>query len=241
MVAPRIPTIADRIDALDWNAMECDLWDHGYAETPVLLTPTECADLIALYPNDALFRSRVDMAHHRFGVGDYQYFAHPLPPIVQALRVHAYPHLAAIANRWHDALGIDDRFPERLEAFLAECANNGQSRPTPLLLHYEEGGYNCLHQDIYGAVAFPMQLLAFLGQPGEEYTGGEFLLVEQRPRAQSAGEVIPGVRGGLVFFTTRIRPAKGSRGSHRVNMRHGVSRVRGGTRHTLGVIFHNAT
>jgi hypothetical protein len=180
------------------------------------------------------------MARHRFGEGDYQYFAEPLPALVQELRTETYSRLAPIANRWNDSLGVADRYPATLDAFLAHCTSRGQSRPTPLLLHYEEGGYNCLHQDLYGEVAFPFQLLGFLSRPGEDYEGGEFLLVEQRPRAQSAAEVVPGAQGGLVFFTTRIRPVRGGRGYYRANVRHGVSRVRRGTRYTLGVIFHNA-
>jgi hypothetical protein len=180
------------------------------------------------------------MARHRFGEGDYQYLAAPLPPVVQALRVHAYPPLAAVANRWNEALGVPDRYPPTLEAFLTRCRAQGQTKPTPLLLHYEAGGYNCLHQDLYGEVAFPLQLVCFLSRPGVDYSGGEFLLVEQRPRAQSAAEVVTGVQGGLVFFTTRTRPVRGGRGHYRVNVRHGVARIRSGTRYTLGVIFHDA-
>ena len=233
-------SLAERLAALDWEAIEADLWAHGYAETTPVLTPDECRTLIALYGDDTRFRSRVDMARHRFGLGEYKYLARPLPDVVAALREHAYTPLARIANRWNEALGIIERFPDTLAAFLERCAAAGQTKPTPLVLRYTEGGYNCLHQDLYGAVAFPMQLLAFLNQPGEDYTGGEFLLVEQRPRAQSAAEVIAGRRGALVFFTTRVRPVAGSRGYYRVNVRHGVSRVRSGERHTLGVIFHDA-
>jgi hypothetical protein len=234
------PSVADRLAALDWGAIEADLWARGYAETPPVLTPGECDAVIALYGDDTRFRSRVDMARHRFGAGEYKYLARPLPDVVAALREHAYPPLARIANRWHEALGIAERFPDHLDRFLERCAAAGQSKPTPLVLRYTEGGYNCLHQDLYGAVAFPMQLLAFLNEPGVDYTGGEFVLVEQRPRAQSAAEVIPGRRGALLFFTTRVRPVAGSRGHYRVNVRHGVGRVRSGTRHTLGVIFHDA-
>ncbi|MFL5574612.1 MAG: 2OG-Fe(II) oxygenase [Gemmatimonadaceae bacterium] len=233
-------TIAARIDALDWDAIERALWLVGHAETEPVLTPEECAGLVTLYGEEHAFRSRIDMARHRFGEGEYKYLAAPLPPVVAALREHAYPHLAAIANRWAEALGSGERFPDTLGAFLAHCAEQGQTKPTPLLLRYETGGYNCLHQDLYGAVAFPFQTLAFLDQPGVDYEGGEFVLVEQRPRAQSAAEVVRGARGGLVFFTTRVRPVRGSRGFYRVNVRHGVSRVRAGTRHTLGVIFHDA-
>jgi uncharacterized protein len=235
-----VGSVAERLAALDWAAIERDLWTRGYAETPPVLTSEECAGLVALYEDDRRFRHRVEMARHRFGEGDYKYLAAPLPELVQALRAHAYPPLAAIANGWHEALGVAERFPATLDAFLARCAEHGQTRPTPLLLHYEAGGYNCLHQDLYGDVAFPMQLLCFLARPGVDYSGGEFLLVEQRPRAQSAGEVVVGTQGGLVFFTTRTRPARGTRGHYRVNVRHGVSRVRWGTRYTLGVIFHDA-
>ncbi len=234
-------TIGARLGALDWSAIERALWATGYAETPPLLTRDECDEVIALYDDDARFRTRVDMARHRFGEGEYKYFAHPLPPTVDGLRRHAYPRLAPIANRWAEALGASERYPESLAEFLAHCAAHGQARPTPLLLRYEPGGYNCLHQDLYGAVAFPFPLLAFLGEPGRDYEGGEFVLVENRPRAQSAAEVVRGAQGALVFFTTRVRPARGSRGFHRVGVRHGVSRVRSGRRHTLGVIFHDAT
>ena len=236
----RTHAIADRLAALDWEAVESDLWARGYAETARVLTPDECEAVVALYADDTRFRSRVDMARHRFGLGEYKYLAPPLPDVVQELREHAYPPLARIANRWNDALGVAERFPEQLDCFLERCAAAGQKKPTPLLLRYTEGGYNCLHQDLYGAVAFPMQLLAFLDEPGVDYTGGEFVLVEQRPRAQSAAEVIAGRRGGLVFFTTRVRPVAGSRGYYRANVRHGVGRVRSGIRHTLGVIFHDA-
>lgn len=238
--APTIPSIAARLAALDWEAIERDLWERGYAETSPVLTPGECDAMVALFDDEQRFRSTVNMARHRFGMGEYRYLAYPLPEVVAALRAHAYPWLAAIANRWADALGSPERFPPTLEAFLARCAEHGQTRPTPLVLRYEEGGYNCLHQDIYGDVAFPFQLLAFLSRPGVDYAGGEFVLVEQRPRAQSAADVVPGAQGALVFFTTRVRPARGARGFYRVNVRHGVSRVRRGLRYTMGVIFHDA-
>ena len=239
LTTPRAP-IALRLARLDWGAIERDLWRRGYAETSPVVTADECDALVALYDEEDRFRSRVDMARHRFGEGEYKYFAAPLPRLVAELREHAYPHLAPIANQWAEALGRDDRFPPTLAEFLDRCAKAGQVKPTPLLLRYEAGGYNCLHHDIYGDVAFPMQLLCFLGRPGVDYTGGEFLLVEQRPRAQSAAEVIAGAQGALAFFTTRERPARGTRGFYRVNVRHGVSRVRSGLRNTLGVIFHDA-
>ena len=233
-------TIKKRIDALDRQAVEQSLWDRGYAKTPPLLTPDECNKLVALYRQDEKFRSRIDMARYRFGVGEYKYFADPLPPLVQQLREQMYPLLAPIANRWMDALRIPDRFPQTLVEFLAYCREHGQTRPTPLLLYYEAGGYNCMHQDLYGAVAFPLQLTFFLSRRERDYTGGEFLLVEQRPRAQSRGEAITTEQGEMIIFTTRYRPARGTRGYHRVQMRHGVSTVTSGKRYTLGVIFHNA-
>jgi uncharacterized protein len=233
-------SIAERLAALDWKGIEASLWEDGYARTAPVLTAQECAGLIALYPDASRFRSRIDMARFRFGVGDYQYFADPLPPLVATLRQHAYPPVAAIANRWMEALGARDRYPEELAGLLARCHRAGQTKPTPLLLHYEAGGYNCLHRDLYGEVAFPLQLTAFLSRRGVDYTGGEFLLVEQRPRAQSRGEAIPTEQGELVIFATAERPVRGSRGYFRSGMRHGVSRVRSGSRYTLGVIFHDA-
>jgi hypothetical protein len=233
-------TIAERLDALDWPALEAGLWERGWAATPPVLTPDECHGLVRAYGDDTLFRSRVDMERHRFGVGDYKYFARPLPVLVQELRVRAYPRLAGVARGWMKALGSRERFPPTLEAFVARCARAGQTRPTPLLLHYEAGGYNCLHQDVYGTVGFPLQVVAFLSRPGRDYEGGEFLLVEQRPRAQSVGQAIVGGQGELLVFTNRFRPVRGARGYYRANVRHGVSRVRSGTRYTLGVIFHDS-
>lgn len=232
--------IAARIAHLDWAAIERALWEWGYAKTPALLTPVECAALIALYPDDSRFRSRVDMARFRFGVGDYKYFARPLPDLVAELREHVYPPLARIANQWEVALGSARRYPSDLNGLLALCRRQGQTKPTPLLLHYEAGGYNCLHQDLYGELAFPFQLTCFLSRPDVDYEGGEFLLVEQRPRAQSRGEAIRTEQGEVVIFTTRHRPVAGTRGYFRTSMRHGVSRVRRGSRYTLGIIFHDA-
>jgi uncharacterized protein len=233
-------SVGERLAALDWVEIERQLWEFGYAKTPAVLTADECAGLIALYPDDARFRSRVDMARYRFGVGDYKYFAHPLPPLVTALRAEAYPPLAAIANRWSEALGAGAAYPASLDGLLARCAAQGQTKPTPLLLHYEAEGYNCLHQDLYGDVVFPLQLTCFLSRRGVDYQGGDFLLVEQRPRAQSRGESIATEQGEMVIFTTRERPVRGARTWSRTAMRHGVSRVRSGTRYTLGVIFHDA-
>ena len=234
------PSIADRLATLDWDAIEQSLWARGYAKTPPVLTPGECAELVALYGERERFRSRVEMARFRFGTGDYQYFADPLPPLVQALRTHAYPSLAATADRWETSLGTGTTYPPTLAALQAHCREHGQTKPTPLLLHYEAGGYNCLHQDLYGDVVFPLQLTAFLSRRGVDYEGGDFLLVEQRPRAQSRGESIATEQGELVVFATRHRPVKGARGWHRTALRHGVSTVTRGTRYTLGVIFHDA-
>jgi hypothetical protein len=232
--------IGMRLGALDWSAIERSLWQWGYAKTPPVLTADECAGLAALYDDDSRFRSRVDMARYRFGVGEYKYFAAPLPPLVEALRERAYPPLAAVANQWQAALGDPDLFPTDLAALRRRCEKRGQTKPTPLLLRYEAGGYNCLHQDLYGDVVFPLQLTCFLSRRGVDYEGGDFLLVEQRPRAQSRGEAVATEQGEIVIFTTRHRPVEGARGVYRAAMRHGVSRLTRGTRYTLGVIFHDA-
>lgn len=234
-------SIQKRVDALDWNNAEESLCAHGYAVTAPILTQDECAGLVALYNDASRFRSHIIMERHRFGVGDYKYFSNPLPELVTDLRTSAYPHLAKIANQWAKAFGEEKAsYPMELGAFLKICHKAGQSRPTPLVLHYEAGGYNCLHQDLYGEVAFPMQMVFLLGQLGRDWDGGEFLLVEQQPRAQSRGEVVVANQGQAIIFTTRYRPVKGSRGFYRVNLRHGVSRVHRGTRYTLGIIFHDA-
>ena len=234
------PSIAARLAALDWEQLERSLWDTGYAKTVPVLTAAECEELVALYADDARFRSRVDMARYRFGEGDYKYLAHPLPSLVQSLRGEAYPRLAALANAWEEALGSRTRYPEDLAGLLTLCRRHGQIKPTPLVLHYEAGGYNCLHQDLYGDVAFPLQITAFLSRRGVDYEGGDFLLVEQRPRAQSRGEAIHTEQGELVIFPTRHRPLRGARGWYRSTMRHGVSTITRGTRYTLGIIFHDA-
>ena len=233
-------SIIERLARLDWEALERSLWDWGWAKTPAILTPKECADLVDLYPDGRRFRSRVDMARFRFGLGEYKYFADPLPPVVEALRQHAYPPLAAIANRWERALGRQTRHPGDLDSLLARCAERGQTKPTPLILQYGAGGYNCLHQDLYGAVVFPLQLTCALSRRELDYAGGEFLLVEQRPRAQSRAEVVLLEQGEAVVFATRERPARGAKGYFRATMRHGVSRIMAGERYSLGVIFHNA-
>ena len=226
---------------LDWTAISESLSSSGYALTGPLLSPAECAGLVSFYSDAGKFRSQVVMERYRFGKGDYKYFRYPLPPVVQQLREHTYPHLAKIANQWRVQFGEPGSpFPETLQEFLKRCIAGGQKLPTPLMLHYEEGGYNCLHQDIYGEIAFPVQIVVMLGQQGEDWEGGEFVLVENVPRAQSRAEVITAPRGHGIVFTTRHRPAKGSRGWYRVAMRHGVSRVRRGTRYTLGIIYHDA-
>ncbi len=234
------PSTAERICELPWAELNSSLDDRGYAITPQLLSAKECAEMRGLYTEDGLFRSHIIMERLRFGRGDYKYFAYPLPKDVEQLRTHAYPHLAAVANRWSETLAPDVRFPERHSEFLKLCHQAGQKRPTPLMLHYNADGYNCLHQDIYGAVAFPLQMVILLGQQGRDWQGGEFVLVEQRPRAQSKAEVLTPDEGCALIFTTRYRPVRGSRGFYRVNLKHGVSRVRGGERYTLGLIFHDA-
>ena len=235
-----VDDLRERLTALDWSGIERSLWAWGWAKTPPLLTPDECAELVALYDDEARFRSRIDMARYRFGVGEYKYFGAPLPPLVDTLRMHAYPPLAAVANQWQVALGDPDLFPGDLASLLRRCHKRGQTKPTPLLLRYEAGGYNCLHQDLYGDVVFSLQLTCFLSRRGVDYEGGDFLLVEQRPRAQSRGESIATEQGEILIFTTRHRPVEGSRGVYRAAMRHGVSRIRSGLRYTLGVIFHDA-
>jgi hypothetical protein len=235
--------IEERIDALDWGAAEEALSTRGYAVTAPLLTAAECTELVALYNDEKHFRSHVLMERYRFGIGDYKYFGHPLLQVVASLRTAAYPHLARVANRWAEALserGAQVRYPLEHGSFLKICHKAGQKKPTPLMLHYEAGGYNCLHQDLYGEVSFPLQMVFLLGQAGRDWEGGEFILVEQQPRAQSKAEVVHGNQGQAIIFTTRYRPVKGARGYYRVNLKHGVSRVHRGTRYTLGIIFHDA-
>ncbi|MGH7987684.1 MAG: 2OG-Fe(II) oxygenase [Candidatus Acidiferrales bacterium] len=232
-------SISERIEELPWAEISESLDQRGFATTTALLTPDECAGLAALYDDRERFRSRIDMTRFRFGVGEYKYFANPLPPIVAELRAAVYPHLAPIANQWARALG-GRPFPTDLAAFLALCHRNGQSRPTPLLLRYETGGYNCMHQDIYGETVFPLQLTCVLSAREIDFRGGEFLLLEQRPRAQSRAEAIALEQGEIILFATRERPVKGGRGYYRVNLRHGVSTILSGRRFSLGVIFHDA-
>ncbi len=226
--------------ALDWTRIEDDLDARGCAVVPGLLTAEACAALACEYDRDAPFRSRVVMSRHGYGRGEYRYFAYPLPDAVAQLRTRLYPPLAEIANRWNAAMGLEPRFPPEHSALLERCHAAGQTRPTPLLLRYEDGDYNCLHQDIYGEEVFPLQATVLLSAPGADFTGGEFVLTEQRPRMQSRAEVVPLGQGDAVIFAVRHRPVKGARGTYRVNMRHGVSRLRSGRRHALGVIFHDA-
>ncbi len=233
-------TIRERLRRLDWRALEESIWERGYARTPPILSEDECRSLIAVYADTGRFRKHVDMARLRFGVGDYRYFREPLPPLVRELRVHGYRLLAPIVNRWFDAYGDHRRFPDTLREFRAACAARGQTEPTPLLLRYGEGGYNRLHQDLYGELAFPLQMTCFLSQPGRDFGGGEFLLVESEPRAQSRGEAIAGELGEIVIFPTRERPIRGKQRVRRARMRHGLSRVTSGSRYALGVIFHDA-
>jgi hypothetical protein len=232
--------MGERIAALDWSRLATDLDAHGCAVIHAVLSPQECVALAATYAADEPFRSRIVMARHGFGRGEYKYFAYPLPDVVASLRDALYPPLARIANRWNAALGIDVHYPDTHAAFLERCHGAGQTRPTPLLLHYGEGDYNCLHQDLYGEHVFPLQATFLLSVPGQDFTGGEFVLTEQRPRMQSRAEVVPLGQGDGVIFPVHQRPVQGTRGMYRVNLRHGVSRVRSGQRQTLGIIFHDA-
>jgi hypothetical protein len=226
---------------LDWARIAAELDQHGCATTGTLLSPALCAELIKSYDDEARFRSKIVMARHGFGQGEYKYFSAPLPSTIATLRAAFYPPLAEIANRWNEQLGSKQRFPDNLDEFLARCHKASQKRPTPLLLKYEAGDYNCLHQDLYGEHVFPLQLAILLSEPDRDFTGGEFVLTEQRPRRQSRVEVVPLRRGEGVIFPVHHRPVAGSRGTYRVTMRHGVSRLRSGHRMTLGIIFHDAT
>ena len=232
--------VDDRVAAVDWTAVGADLDAQGAALIERLLTPDECRQLAALYPRDDLFRSTVTMARHGFGRGEYRYFDYPLPPLIAGLRDALYPRLAPLANRWHEAMGVEARFPARLADFTARCHAAGQRRPTPLLLRYGEGDYNCLHQDLYGDHVFPLQVVMLLSKPGRDFTGGEFVMTEQRPRMQSRALVLPLDLGDAAVIAVHHRPVQGTRGTYRVNLRHGVSRVCGGQRFTAGIIFHDA-
>ena len=228
------------VDALDWARIEADLDEAGCAATGPLLDEAACVGLRALYPEASRFRSRVVMAQHGFGRGEYQYYAHPLPEAIAALRPALYARLAPLADRWNAAMGIPVHYPAEHAEFLARCHGAGQTRPTPLLLRYGPGDYNCLHQDVYGEHVFPLQVAILLSRPDRDFSGGEFVLTEQRPRMQSRAEVVPLGLGEGVIFAVRHRPVRGSRGTYRVNLRHGVSRVRAGERYVTGIIFHDA-
>jgi hypothetical protein len=233
--------VGDRVGMLDWTRIAGELDAQGSVTIPALLGPDECGSLVESYDVDGLYRSRVVMGRHGFGRGEYRYYRYPLPDLVQALRAAIYPHLVPVANRWSQAMRLDVNYPDRHEDFIARCHAAGQSRPTPLILRYGTDDYNCLHQDLYGEHVFPLQVAVLLSQPGRDFTGGEFVLTEQRPRMQSRPEVVPLRQGDAVVFAVHHRPVQGARGVYRVNMRHGVSRLRSGHRHALGVIFHDAT
>lgn len=229
-----------RLDGYDWTATAAHLDAHGWAMLDGLLTSGDCDAVARMYPDDRHFRSHVIMARHGFGRGEYKYFAYPLPEPIATLRAALYPRLAPIANRWNEAMGLDVRYPSEHAEFVTRCHEAGQTRPTPLLLQYVEGDFNALHQDLYGAHVFPLQVAILLSEPGSDFTGGEFVLTEQRPRMQSRAEVVPLRKGDGVIFAVSHRPVQGARGVYRVNLRHGVSRLRSGRRHTVGIIFHDA-
>ena len=233
-------SIDERVERVDWAGVGSALDAQGSAVVEGLLSAAECAALAARYADDAAFRSRVVMARHGFGRGEYRYFGYPLPEMVARLRTALYPKLAPIANRWHAAMGLDARFPAEHVAFIERCQAAGQTRPTPLLLQYRAGDYNCLHQDLYGAQVFPLQVVILLSEPGRDFSGGEFVMTEQRPRMQSRAEVLPLRQGDAAVIAVHQRPVQGTRGAYRVNLRHGVSRVRSGLRHTAGIVFHDA-
>nr|WP_233528216.1 2OG-Fe(II) oxygenase [Cupriavidus sp. P-10] len=239
--SPGHAPVGVRVDGVDWPTLERGLDDYGCAAIRGLLAEAECRALAARYEQEGLYRSRIVMARHGFGQGEYKYFAYPLPDIVGALRTALYPHLVPVANRWNAAMGIDTRYPAVHADYLARCHQAGQSRPTPLLLRYGPGDYNCLHQDLYGEHVFPLQVAVLLSEPGRDFTGGEFVMTEQRPRMQSRAEVVSLRQGDAVVFAVSQRPVQGSRGSYRVNLRHGVSRLHAGQRYTLGIIFHDAS
>jgi uncharacterized protein len=229
-----------RVAAYDWQSLAGELDSYGCAVLPKLLAPAECRTIAALYPDESHFRSHIHMARHGFGKGEYRYFKYPLPDLLGGLRTAFYPRLAGVANEWNGRMGIDERYSGDHVSFLKRCHDAGQARPTPLLLRYVPGDFNCLHQDLYGDLAFPIQVAILLSEPGMDFTGGEFVLTEQRPRMQSRAEVVPLRQGDAVAFAVHNRPVQGSKGNYRVNLRHGVSRVRSGMRHTVGIIFHDA-
>jgi len=235
-----IAEVTDDSPAVDWDRAARELDEYGCAVLEHLLPTAQCRALAELYADESRFRSRVVMARHGFGRGEYQYFRYPLPEPIAALRSAVYPRLAPIANRWNEAMGLEPRYPVDHADYLARCHAAGQRKPTPLLLRYEGGDYNCLHQDLYGAHVFPLQLAVLLSEPGRDFTGGEFVMTEQRPRMQSRAEVVPLRQGDGVVFAVHHRPVHGTRGTYRVNLRHGVSRIRSGRRYTVGIIFHDA-
>jgi hypothetical protein len=230
----------ERVGSYDWSAIGSELDAFGCAVLPKLLSASECRDVAALYPDERHFRSHIHMARHGFGKGEYRYFKYPLPDLIGALRTALYAHVAPLANGWNERMRVATRYPKAHADYLTICHDAGQLRPTPLLLQYTPGDFNCLHQDLYGELAFPLQLTVLLSEPGGDFTGGEFVLTEQRPRMQSRVEVVPLEQGDAVLFAVHNRPVQGSKGPYRVNLRHGVSRLRSGRRHTLGVIFHDA-
>ena len=236
----RVAPVSSRTARIDWGRASADLDSHGWAIVGGILTPDECRSIAGLYDDDRLFRSHVVMSRHGFGRGEYKYFSYPLPEVVSELRTTLYPELAPLANRWNEAMRVDVRYPATHAEFISRCHEAEQKRPTPLLLRYGPDDYNCLHQDLYGEHVFPFQVAFLLAEPGTDFTGGEFVLTEQRPRMQSRVEVVPLRRGDGVIFAVHNRPVQGTRGTYPVNLRHGVSRLRSGQRHTLGVIFHDA-
>ena len=234
-------SIEQRVEAIDWSRAAAELDAQGWAHLPRLLAGDQCDGLANLYRQETGFRSRVVMGRHGFGRGEYKYFSYPLPPLVQALRTTLYPRLAPVANRWHERMGKAARFPDDHAAFLARCHEAGQSRPTPLILEYGPGDYNCLHQDLYGEHVFPLQVAVLLDEPGQDFQGGEFVMTEQRPRMQTRPMVVPLRKGDAVLFAVNSRPMHGVRGDYQVKLRHGVSKLTSGQRRTVGVIFHDAT
>ena len=238
---PKAARAVARIEALDWQEILKNLDEQGNAVLASVLAPQECKALASLYPNEDFFRSRVVMERHGFGRGEYKYFSYPLPDIIEGMRTELYSRLAPLANKWNESMKIDVRYPAKHAQFIKRCHDAGQKRPTPLLLQYGAGDFNCLHQDLYGEHVFPIQVTFLLSEPGKDFTGGEFVLTEQRPRMQSRPEVVPLRQGDAVAFAVHHRPVQGTRGVYRVNMRHGVSRLHSGHRHTMGIIFHDAS
>jgi uncharacterized protein len=239
-VPPAVQLAETRVSRYDWETLARDLNGYGCAVLEQLLSPDECREIAGLYSQEEHFRSHVHMARHGFGKGEYRYFKYPLPALLGGLRTALYPHLGVIANDWNVRLGVERRYPDTHAEFLHQCHDAGQTRPTPLLLQYVPGDFNCLHQDLYGDLAFPLQVAILLSEPGRDFAGGEFVLAEQRPRMQSRAEVVPLRQGDAVAFAVHNRPVQGTKGSYRVNLRHGVSRLRAGMRHTVGIIFHDA-